>query len=61
MYFFYVQIINMMQGFKGRAFYDKLTQWKSDGWDIYHLMFAPDTLEVEDVDRITDHSNFLDM
>ncbi|XP_035828367.1 uncharacterized protein LOC101855140, partial [Aplysia californica] len=54
-------IIGLMSGFKGRAFYDKLAQWKSDGWDLYHLMFAPDTLEVEDVDRITDHSNYLDI
>ena len=29
-----MQIIGMMHGFKGRAFYDKLTQWKAVnlGW-----------------------------
>ena len=50
-----------MQGYKGRAFYDKLSQWKPSGWDVYHLMFAPDVLHREDINRITDPSHFGDM
>ncbi|KAK3760541.1 hypothetical protein RRG08_022825 [Elysia crispata] len=54
-------IIGLISGFKGRVFLDKLQQWKPNDWDIYHLMFAPDSLKPADVNLITNMDNFRDI
>ncbi|GFN96319.1 stereocilin [Plakobranchus ocellatus] len=54
-------IIGLITGYKGRVFLDKLQQWKPDDWDIYHLMFAPDSLKPEDIDFISNMDNYRDI
>ncbi|GFS08840.1 hypothetical protein ElyMa_001284000 [Elysia marginata] len=56
-----MRVIGLITGFKGRVFLDKLQQWKSTDWDIYHLMFAPDSLKPADINLITNMDNFRDI